>query len=171
MKIFIDLDGVVADFTGHAAKQHGIALPEGQIPHHFLYETLTPKQFWSKCRGEEFWVNIPVFPWAQDLVNLVNANTKEWAFLTKANLDDTCYQGKARWIRKHFPKHTERLWIVRGDKHIAASQDCLLIDDHPENIAGWLNAGGQVFHWHEICEKSVDIAQKRLTVLEQIITK
>lgn len=169
-KIFIDLDGVIAAFTEFAASKHNIIVPSGEIEDEFLYKQFPRKgDMWKKCLGEEFWVNIPTLPWAESLVNTVDKSGHEWYFLTKIPLDDSGYTGKARWIRKYFPKHMMKLWCVRGNKDAAAGPNKLLIDDKLSNCQRWAAAGGEVYHWREITSDSTDEAERRIVEIKELV--
>jgi hypothetical protein len=170
-KVAIDLDGVLAAFTEHAAKRHDITLPPGPIEEDFLYKKLNhnKRAFWKKCHGLDFWTSMPTFPWAHDLVNLVNNSGLPWIFLTKVPLDDEGFTGKAKWVTKHFPKYTDRLWPVRGDKHFVAMPGFLLIDDKWKNIDPWNKASGVGFYWQEIQSNMTVEANVYLHEIDYII--
>lgn len=149
--ICIDLDGVIADMTSAAAQVHGIKLPYGKLDYGYLYSKFTRKSdFWKKCHHHDFWANIPLYPWSKDLVSIVEKSKIPFVFLTKAPMGTGAWSGKAEWIQKNFGKHQNKLWVVRGDKALMSRQGYLLIDDKPENIKSWTEAGGDGIIWPEV---------------------
>lgn len=153
MKIFLDLDGVIANFSKAACKRLDIKYPS---KHEFkqkgeFFSDIPEGIFYSTLKGHDFWADLEIFPYANELVEVVNNTSKgNWMFLTKPMLDPGCYSGKYEWIKKHFPKYTNKLIIINGTKSACCKgADNVLIDDLPKNITEWVNAGGQAIRWVE----------------------
>jgi len=169
-QIFLDLDGVLADFTKAAAKIHKIELPS-EMEEDFLYSKFAKKgHFWSKCNSHEFWANIPRYPWAKDLVRLVDRSGINFTFLTKAPMGTGAWSGKARWIESNFGAHQNKLWVVRGDKSIMAQKGYLLIDDKTSSIEGWRERGGDAFQWKELSADNTEQAKYYLEQVRRLIS-
>lgn len=113
--IFIDLDGVLADFDTEAAK----------------YPDMNP---WQACRTVEgFYTNLNIFDGAVDFVSeLESLFPGKVRFLSAAVLDrPNCWTEKFVWIKTHFPSFTDRLILVRSKEAVGSAED-VLIDDHPK---------------------------------------
>ncbi len=129
--IFFDMDGVVADFAGHAVRENKIG-PDGN--------------FKSDEMDEAWWVGIPAFQGARAFFDAASelARTR---FLSGPALNPGCFSGKARWVMNFVP---ERGKAILGDLIICRSENkCLLarpnrilVDDSALNIKEWQAAGG-----------------------------
>ncbi len=133
IKIFLDLDGVVADFDRHL-KDQGKLLPDG-------------KTNWN---GLDFawWSSMPAFDGAKefydDLTRLAPVT-----FLTAPVPSADCFGGKAAWVQKLVPE--EGRWIlldlvISRIKDDFANPKAILIDDREKNIEAWVKAGGIGIH-------------------------
>ena len=161
MKIFLDLDCVLADFVGGACKAHGLtvkdvlpfwpageygmALPVGRA----LGKTdgeFTEADFWRPLNGSRaFWANLPSLPWAGDLVELVSGAFDDWYIVTAPSWCDECIPGKMEWCRRFFGlgcADFDRM-IPTRHKHLLSGPGRVLIDDNEENVAGWEAEGGR----------------------------
>ena len=83
MHIYIDMDGVVADFVAGACRVHGRTISEEAdadtrdfykswlvTDNEIVQHCMTTEEFWSPINalGAKFWEDLPVYPWAVDLV-------------------------------------------------------------------------------------------------------
>lgn len=126
--IFLDLDGVIADFEKHA-HDHGKMKPSG-----------TPD--WDSL-DREWWTTIPMFKGAKDFCRELK-KAAPVKFLTAPTLSPDCFGGKAEWIKNNFGKWALRdLIICSGDdKELLAGPGRILIDDRLKNVMAWQQAGG-----------------------------
>lgn len=134
--IFLDLDGVVADFDRHATEQDK-RHSDGSIN-----RDLMDFQWWS---------TIPVFEGAHDFFEALKALAPV-KFLTGPMLNPASHGGKAEWLSKKFLTKQEK-WALRDliicpskDKHLLAQENRILIDDRINNIKDWEAAGGIAIH-------------------------
>lgn len=149
--MFLDLDGVLANFSESACQVCDVPYPSNTIFTDTWLDEQCGKKLWNLCRGHDFWLNIQPFPWAQELRDLIANHTDQWIFLTKSSFDAGYYSGKWEWMKRHFPKDLARLWIVNGDKSIVCrGPGDLLIDDKSKNCQPWIEAGGEIYHWREL---------------------
>lgn len=141
--VFLDMDGVVADFDEYAGRILGRSqvLPTGwKYPH----------SDWVKLRDcERFYRDMKVIPGAHEFVHRVVALCGElwWQvrFLTavpSGNDMPWAFTDKVDWAREHFPGIPVWFGPYSSDKHLRAHGDAVLIDDRISNIKDWTDAGG-----------------------------
>lgn len=144
MKVFLDLDGVLASFNQGALDWYGESDPYEDPANHGNYDVITqivPK-FWDGIT-EEFWEKLPLTPEAHDIVALVTSSfgIDNVCALTSPAHTPYCMEGKMKWILKHFPQFRRR-YFFGPPKHFAAHEDALLIDDSDENVRSFQRHGG-----------------------------
>lgn len=173
MRVALDLDGVITNFTKQSCKALGEIYPatEELADYGWLFNKYGDATCYKKLKGHLFWVTMEKFPWADKLIDIVNEETKgNWIFLTKPMVDPYCYSGKAEWIMHHYRKYLNKLTIIGADKaNFVRSNKDVIIDDHPKNVANWAAAGGTPIKWVEIGDQ-FDSAQVE-TRLENIRTQ
>lgn len=137
--IFLDLDGVFADFSGAAASLHGKWGTKIEKWNFFLDWKLTPKMFWDKinAEGDDFYgEQVLPYPWAKDLLLAVQ-ETDDFMVLTNAACNTPCgYASKRAWVDKYLQPHVvDHIKVMVGsEKHLLAGKDRVLLDDYDENI-------------------------------------
>lgn len=150
-RVFLDLDGVIANFCkgARAAMNDPYPTEPFEIPDNWL--DMEGKNLWHFCRGHDFWANLDPFPWYKDIIKIVNSNCADWKFMSKPSCDAGSYSGKFEWLKKHVKGGVNRLWLVNGSKALACTgPHHLLIDDNAKNCNEWKEAGGTVYRWTEI---------------------
>ena len=133
--IFIDLDGVVADFDAHI-EATGKRDAQG-------------RNKWNEL-DYDWWAKMPPAPGAREFFNEAK-KLGEVRFLTAPVLSEDCFAGKAAWVRKFVPEEgksaLKRLIMASSkDKYYLAGPDRILIDDRLENVEAWIKAGGIGIH-------------------------
>src|SRR5574337_562196 len=144
-KILLDMDGVIADFIGGAARIHGKDAST-VATWDFLEEwEIAPKDFWSPL-GRDFWANLNPTDEAFGIVKMCECavGPENVCLLSSPCLTDGCMEGKLDWIRRHFPQYSRR-YLFGPKKEFCSSADRLLIDDSDANCASFRHAGGQAF--------------------------
>jgi len=131
--IFIDLDGVIADFDGHARAQG-------------KYDQ-AGKAKWDEL-DYQWWATMPACAGAKEFYD---AATKLGVvkFLTAPVLSEECFSGKARWIQDFVPERGKFILgdlIIGSDKSYLAGARRILIDDRLNNVKEWVDAGGIGIH-------------------------
>lgn len=173
-RIFLDVDGVIANWSKSICENLKVEYPKNQIfPYQrWLAEVIDVKDIYQYTNTFEFWDKLEKFPWSDGLVNLVDKSGIEWRFLTKPMKAPNCFSGKASWIMKNYPKHWEKLWIATGTKSaICRGEGDLLIDDDVEkNLVEWEERGGISFHWNEMTP-DYDGWRRKFYELDAIIRK
>lgn len=172
--VFLDIDGVLGNFTKAGCKQFNIVYPSKYRFNNdtWLYDQIGGNKglFWSKIRGHDFWSKeVEPYPWAKSLINVVDQYADDWVFCSKPSADEGCYSGKYEWVKTHLKK-SNRLWLCNGSKALAAGPNKILIDDKEKNCLEWAQAGGEYFHWEEISDDfdkaEIDL---RLTAIAKIL--
>lgn len=134
--IFLDIDGVLADFDAHIA-HHNVKRPNGK----FDYAKM----------DFNWWATIPVFDGAAAFYEEC-AKITDTKFLTGPMVSVDCFQGKAHWIAHKF-LHQKGKWALTDliimhskKKQLLAAPNRILVDDILENVERWRKAGGIGIH-------------------------
>lgn len=145
MDLFIDLDEVIADFTGAAL----LALDED--PAEFQRDRpkgiwditkhlgITHEVFWDAIdsRGEAFWEEIEPLPWAAGLIaGVSDSYYADWYILSSPGDGLHTWTGKLKWLDKYFGGEFQHA-ILTPHKHLLAQPGAILIDDRLSNICSW----------------------------------
>lgn len=144
VKVRLDMDGCIADFTGHAFAAHGKPVPDrpewemGQSFGITLAEFQEPMTF-------DFWATIPWTPEGKDLLAGLEAIFgREVIRLVTSPFTGGppgCWEGKHAWLLREAPFYAERMHMThcKGDY---AGRSHLLIDDKDANIDAFTKNGG-----------------------------
>lgn len=170
MKIFLDLDGVVADFDRHAFECFGIECADMNIS----TADMTPAQREREDRlyrlmyeHEDFFGSIPLMKDAMLLVDHVRRIDPEFRILTAApaprdfahDIFERSKRSKIAWSLARLDLPQERIIVCRSrDKHLQVAEPAhlhVLIDDRPRNIDRWIDAGGTGI-LHRAVESSIE---------------
>ena len=142
-KLYLDMDGVVADFDRRFRELSGMAPKEFENKH-------GKNKFWDFIdEGDnkiKFWVGIPPMPGAQELVSFINSNF-DYEMLTAPSIKKQSFTGKRLWIRNWtnkglFPSKPEINFKSAKNKKDFAAPNHILVDDKPSTIDAWNAAGG-----------------------------
>jgi hypothetical protein len=141
-KVYVDMDGVVADFD-----QRFLDL-SGMMPREF--ESKYGKNaFWDFIdEGDnklKFWVGIPQMSDAQQLIDFVSKY--DYEMLTAPSLKKQSLMGKGLWMINQtkkglFPSKPKVNYKSAKNKKDFAAPNNILIDDKPSTIDSWNAAGG-----------------------------
>lgn len=136
-KIYLDLDGVIADFYGTAEYLLG-------CPYHSLAPTVAWEQL-SKIPS--LYKNLPLLPGARDFFLELQRRCTELAILTAlpwptGELINAAIDKKT-WVRRHISSEVQVLTVEEGKlKASFAHPNAILIDDSRGNIDAWSSVGG-----------------------------
>lgn len=132
MQIFVDMDGVLADFDSHHEAVFGIRS-----------DKLADNVDWQKVRdARDFYLGIPPMP---DMPEL-------WTFVSRFSpivLTGVPYSvaeapdNKRAWVRKHLGGDVEVRCCRSSEKCLHAAPGDILIDDWEKYRALWVAKGGQ----------------------------
>jgi len=143
--VYLDMDGVLADFFGGVEKLYGVS--------HWKELTADKtkdlkKEVIDRITGTDFFATLPKFPTADGLIDLVKKFTGgTFSINTSPLRGDHENSGKYKkvWIKNNIEAPAEI--IVTGRKETYAKDKAsgtpnILIDDRPINIQKWQAAGG-----------------------------
>lgn len=154
MKIFVDMDEVVADWTAAVFAATGHNPENGWLS----------DELWAKFRmNPRLFRDLPVKPGATELMEYLKTyctrTGTEIAFLTAIPHENDVpmvYYDKVMWATKHFPGVPVLFGPHSYDKMFhCTSPDDILIDDRRSNIQEWESVGGRghiYTHW-EPCKQ------------------
>jgi len=141
--VFIDIDGVLADFVGAVGKHFNKVITNDMITHwDALVDDvlqLTVEEFWEEIDYQDFWLNMNPTPYAAEIMRITEKYDR--CLLTSPSYRNA--GARQAWIKKHFPKlFYEGKYIITSSKHYLADQARVLIDDYDKNIDSWIDFGG-----------------------------
>ena len=145
-EIFVDMDGVLADFFGEWAKSQNVANWK---------DIKDPAAAIKKIRNiDDFWLDLPVLPQAKELLMLIKKVKGKYKICTSPLANDPRSEPhKRRWIKENLSFFLPEEVIVTHNKPAWAKQDDgtpnILIDDYGVNINAWENAGGIGFKYKD----------------------
>lgn len=140
MHIFLDMDGVIADFVGGAARAFGkdpakLEWPGDRSSVHIPLGLESEDEMWRRLDmlGPEFWEKLDVYPWADELWD-VCARTGKVTILTKPSRSPDSASGKVRWLKRWKGERFRDYIICAAPKWLLAAPMRLLIDDHEKHF-------------------------------------
>jgi len=141
-KIFLDVDGVLADFSGAVINLLGLGITNDDITHwDFLleYAGMSSDRFWSHF-DDNFWANlVKKTPECDEIVKLLEEYRP--CLLTSPAFIGA--GGKQEWIRKNLPSFFyDGRYLIGPAKEYLAHKNAILIDDSDSNIGNWEEGGG-----------------------------
>jgi hypothetical protein len=141
-KIYLDMDGVLADFFAEYAKLAGVTSGSYRdIPPAKADPTL------DKMVGTDFFHRLPKFPTADSLVKLVLGYVPAYAICSSPLRGDHANSElhKRAWIKDHLNPQPSEIIITGMKERHAVNPDGspnILIDDRGTNIVAWRARGG-----------------------------
>ena len=146
--LYLDMDGVVADFDAYANDTLGLP-PSGGLYPDDVWRTL--------AAADRLYRDLPKTPYADQLVARCRelSQAKGWnlLFLTavpKGNDMKWAFYDKVNWVQKYYPDIPVMFGPYSKDKHVHCQPGDILIDDRRSNIEEWRAAGGIAIHHHGI---------------------
>lgn len=137
MQLFLDCDGVLADFDTGAARVLGCPPRQYQARH-------GPARFWSRlARAPDFYGQLPLMPDAERLFSGVRHLAP--VILTGCPRGGWAEPQKQRWAARHFPG-TPIITCMAADKRRHGRPGDILIDDTLTHRHLWEQAGGRFIH-------------------------
>jgi 5'(3')-deoxyribonucleotidase len=141
--IFLDVDGVVANFVTPVMKVFGSPITNETLHSYDISDVLgmSYKDMWEHpvIASMDFWASLPKMPWADEVVAFL-ASRGELAFLTQPIRSPQCLAGKKAWMAQHFP---DVPFFIANKKVLLARPGLTLIDDYHKNVNEWRDRGGK----------------------------
>ena len=111
-RVFLDMDGVIADFDGHFNNSNFSSKKEA---------ALTPG----------FYRSLPVLGDCHEYVELLYNRYDLYIATAPKWLNHDCYKEKIEWVKEHFPYlYDEKRILIVPNKGLLSG--FAIIDDHPE---------------------------------------
>jgi 5'-nucleotidase len=132
-KIFLDSDGVMADFEGGFKEQFGLE-----------FHSTNASKAWSLIRkNPDFYAKLPILKGAEEIWRALEG--RELSILTgcpSSGYDDA-EKAKREWWATNFGTDVDVITCLSKDKalHMRSKGD-ILFDDHKRNIDSWSSSGG-----------------------------
>jgi 5'(3')-deoxyribonucleotidase len=149
--IFLDMDGVVADFDTFVSNLLGRPIGWNDSK-----QDLTDEEWEKLASVDRLYYQLPLMPDATKLVAYVKSLSTRFnvGFLTAVPRRSTipsARDDKQAWVNKYFPgmkmdigpySHHKQKWCAPGD---------ILVDDRPSNIEQWNAVGGiAIYHTGDV---------------------
>jgi hypothetical protein len=146
MKIYLDMDGVIADFFGAIETRHGVS--------HWKEVDIDRSVVEMAEASDDFFNTLPLFPTSAELVEYVreiaaNLDSVEYGICSTPLRGDrkNSAHWKKVWLERHglLPDRNENVvFVVKKDKYATEEDGSpnILIDDKPKNIRAWNKKGG-----------------------------
>jgi len=141
MKLYLDMDGVIADFFGALEK-------EFQVDH---WKDLDDPVLAIKGLKNTDWFNtLELFPTSKQLVTACRRIAyRDYGICSSPIIDDEMNTGfwKRTWLTRHKLLPEVPNFIITHEKWKFANERIsgepnILVDDKPDNIKRWIDAGG-----------------------------
>jgi 5'(3')-deoxyribonucleotidase len=145
--VYVDMDGVLADFFGEVASQHNVE----------YWREIHRKDLGIDQLAKEpgFFANLEPMPNSGRLIKAVLTLAGKYSILSSplmSNVEQSSEE-KADWLRTHLGRHPPTGIIFDHDKAKFAKQadgtPNILIDDYETNIKLWCAAGGIGIHYDD----------------------
>lgn len=136
-RLFLDLDGVLADFDAGVKALLGMSAAEFQDAH-------SVRDLWFRIRrADDFYNRLPEMSDARILFDAVAH--LEPVILTGLPVGNWAAPQKQAWVAKHFPG-TPVITTMARDKHLHLRGADVLVDDRDRYRSVWEDAGGRFVH-------------------------
>ena len=143
--VYLDMDGVLADFFGGVEKMYGVEHWK-QLTNDKTKDL--KKEVIDKITGSDFFATLPKFPTADALIDMVKKFTGGKFSINTSPLrgdHENSAKYKKIWIQNHIEQPDDI--VVTGRKESYAvdkgtGTPNILIDDRPVNIQRWQGRGG-----------------------------
>ena len=158
-KIYLDMDGVLANFFAEYAKMAGVN-DYRSIPPASADPTL------DKMVGTDFFHKLPKFPTTDSLVKLTLTYVKNYNICSSPLRNDYANSAKWKlaWIKENLSPQPAEIFITPNKEQHAVNADGspnILIDDRGVNIVAWRSHGG-IGIKYQADEDSLDLVAKGL---------
>lgn len=151
--IYLDMDGVLADFDAFLLAEMGRTFPHSNGP--------SDRKMWEfLSKVDRLYYNLPPTPYCMELVDAARSICDDVQILTaiprRASLP-SAETDKIEWAAKHIGEDLKvNIGPFSRDKRKWAKPGHVLLDDRTDNIEGWREDGGiGILHLYEDHENSL----------------
>lgn len=146
--LYLDMDGVVADFDEYAARTLGVPPSQGIYPNEVWYKLADNARLYRDLKPT---------PYADALVHCATHVAKRLGFdvkfltaVPKGNDVPWAFYDKVQWGELYFPNIPVFFGPFSKGKHVHCQHGDILVDDRVSNIEEWRAAGGIAIHHTDI---------------------
>lgn len=167
--VFLDMDGVQADFAGAVQEYIGVS---HEVAKQKTEEEIEKLAHSSPEAVFDFFANLAQLPGGKKITDWLSNNNISYTILSaplRGPYAEDSVKGKLAWLKKHTPNAVKGA-IFKQDKHEHANdggRPNILIDDYHKKIKAWNDAGGIAIQ-HEDEYKVPNAAERTIKRLEQI---
>jgi hypothetical protein len=149
-KLFLDCDGVLADFDTGAQRALGMEITAFERRH-------GKGGFWRQlAKTRDFYATLPKMPDADELFEAVRH--LQPTILTGLPLGNWAAPQKVRWAAEHFPG-VPIITCMARDKYRHMDGPDVLVDDSDRHMEAWQRAGGIYILHRSARESLVQLAE------------
>lgn len=176
-RIFIDLDGVLADLYQSILRMLGRSLPDGVFASDW---DMIEKLGYTRAAVEplldyDFWATLQPFDDFDDIMSTVESlsNREIICVLTTTVKTRGCIEGKRLWVDKFMPRgYASRIYFAANKAEYATS-DSLLIDDLESECRNFFDSSGRTFlfprRWNQSFAKNPDWKPRLTRAVQQTL--
>lgn len=170
--VFLDMDGVLCDFTQRAMAVNGHNYDEQTYPR-LEWDIckvvgVSETVFWDRIDNDAlFWEKLRPFPWFYDLMAMAVLHG-EVRIVTTPSSSPASHSGKRHWLSQ-FGVPFEP--IMCKAKHLLAAPGRLLIDDNDKNVLNFREAGGDAIVFPQPWNTAHEQMPRRLEYVAEEIAK
>jgi hypothetical protein len=148
-QLYLDCDGVLADFDAGAEKILG--MPPGAFKARH-----GAGRFWARlAQAPDFFASLPLMPGATELYAAVRHLHP--VILTGLPRGNWAAAQKVRWAARHFPG-TKIITTLAADKRDHCEHGDVLVDDTLKYRHLWEAAGGIFIHYRDVAQALEELA-------------
>jgi len=144
MTLYLDMDGVIADFFGGLQEYFGVK--------HWKQIPKTEESIMG-LKGSAFFGGLETYPTSQELVDFAKS-TGDWGICSsplKGDRDNSAYWKRVWLTRYEFLPDIDKLIFTGQKENFAVNKfdgtPNILVDDKPDNISRWIAKGGIGFRY------------------------
>lgn len=178
--IYLDMDGVLADFVRSAICSLARDPEEVMariVPGDYdgIYQALqmTEDEFWWKmdatpggaAPGSHLWEHMVPYPWRDRLYSICKKAAPTWILTSPSRSAGSSY-GKVRWLQRWLGE-SFRNYVLTPRKWHLARPGTLLIDDSGRNVEKWREAGGAAILFPRIWNEDHALADLPMAQVER----
>jgi len=160
-KIYLDMDGVLADFFAEYAKLAKVKsyrdIPSAKVD-----------PILNSIAGTDFFARLPKFPTTDELVKLAVSHAGSYSICSSPLRNDYTNSAywKKIWIRAKLTPQPSTVEITSNKPQHAVTNGVpnILIDDKSSNIRGWREAGG-IGIKYQADEDSLTVVKQALDII------